>query len=75
MYFSVNTMHKILYEIGMEVWKIVFHSIHSGICSILRNFRSIHSIPWPGCRFYIVIIIATFTPAVVARLKIRKRLI
>ena len=34
MYFSVNTTHKILYEIGMEVWKIVFHFI-------LEIFRSI----------------------------------
>ena len=27
MYFSVNTMREIWYGIGMEVWKIVFHSI------------------------------------------------
>ena len=27
MNFSVNTMHKIQYGIGMEVWKIAFHSI------------------------------------------------
>ena len=33
-YFSVNTMHKIWCEIGMEVWKIVLHFI-------LEIFRSI----------------------------------
>ena len=68
MYFFVNTMHKIYYEIGMEVWKNVFHFI-------LKIFHSIpfwrllystpkflfHSIPCPGCRFYIIIIV-TFYP-------------
>ena len=68
MYFFVNTMHKIYNEIGMEVWKIVFHFI-------LEIFHSIpfwrlpysipkfpfHSIPCPGCRFYIIIIV-TFYP-------------
>ena len=34
-----------------------------------------HSIPCPGCRFYINIIIVTFYPTVVARLKIWKRMI
>ena len=32
-----------------------------------------HSISCPGFRFYIIITIVTFTPTVVARLKIRKR--
>ena len=53
----------------MEVWKIFFHFI-------LQIFHSIpfwhlpysipkfpfHSIPCPGCRFYIVFIIVTFYP-------------
>ena len=64
------------------IWKIDFYSI-------LEIFHSIpywhlshptpkfpfHSIPCPGCRFYIVIITVTFNPTVVARLKTRKRLI
>ena len=64
----------------MEVWKIVFHFI-------LEIFHCIpfwhlpysipkfpfHSIPCPGCRFYIII--ATFYPDGCSRLKIRKRLI
>ena len=72
-YFSVNTMHKVLCEIGMEVWKIVFHFILEIFHSILASsifhtkisvpFHSIfHSIPCPGCRFYIIIIIVTFYP-------------
>ena len=51
---------------------------HSGIFHIpYRNFRSIpfHTMPWFSILQYIVIIIVTFYPMVVARLKIRKRLI
>ena len=57
----------------MEVWKIVFHFILEIFnCIPFRHlpysipkfpFHSIfHSIPCPGCRFYIIIIIATFYP-------------
>ena len=70
----------------MEVWKIVFHFIREIFHSILASsifhseifvpFHSVfHSMPCPGCRFYIIIIVVTFYPTVVARLKIRKRLI
>ena len=47
MYFSVNTMHEIKYGIGMEVWKIVFHSVLQIFHFPHRNFHSIpfHSIP------------------------------
>ena len=37
-YFSVNAMSEIWYGIGMEVWKIVFHSI-------LEIFHSIQTRP------------------------------
>ena len=60
-YFFVNTMHKIQYGIGSEIWKIVFHFILEIFHSIpfwhlhipYRNFCSIsfyfpfHSIPCP----------------------------
>ena len=57
----------------MEIWKIVFHFIFEVFYSILASFifrteisvpfHSIfHSIPCPGCRFIIIIIIATFYP-------------
>ena len=53
---------------------------HSAIFHIpYRNIHSIfHSIPCPGCRFFIIIIIATFYPNGCSQfrsLKIRKRLI
>ena len=50
-------------------WNLPFHSgiFHSEI------FVPFHSIPCPGCRFYIIITIVTFYLTVVARLKIRKR--
>ena len=67
MYFSVNTMHKILYEIGVKVWKIVFHFIleilHSiQASSIFHTDISVpfHSIPCPGRRCYFIMIIVTF---------------
>ena len=76
MYFSVHTMQKIWYEIGMEVWKIVFHFILEIFHSIpfwhlpysiqKFPFHSIlfsipfHTIPCPGCRFYIITIIVAF---------------
>ena len=61
----------------MEVWKIVFHFILEIFHSIpfwhlpysipKFPFHSIfhcifHSIPCPGCRFYIIIVIVTFYP-------------
>ena len=57
----------------MEVWKIVFHFILEIFHSIpfwqrpysipKLPFHSIfNSIPCPGCRFYIIIIIVTFYP-------------
>ena len=59
MYFSLNTMHKILCGIGMEVWKIVFHSMPEIFHSIpfwqlpyskpkFPFHFPFHSIPCPG---------------------------
>ena len=74
MYFSVNTMHKIAYCMKL-VWKygrlssisflkysIPFWYLPYSIPKF--PFHSIfHSIPCPGCRFYIIIIIiVTFYP-------------
>ena len=72
-------MHKIYkYEIGMEVWKIVFHFILEIFHPIpfwhfpysIPNFRihifhisvPFHSLPWLSILQYIVIIIVTFYP-------------
>ena len=75
----------------MKVWRYGRKNLHFILEIFLsipfwhlpyRNFRSIpfhfsfHSIPCPGCRFNIIVIIVhNFTPTVVARLRIRKHLI
>ena len=53
---------------------LLFHSILASSIFHTKISVPFHFIPCPGCRFYIIIIIATFYATVVARLKIRKRL-
>ena len=67
------------------VWKIIFNSILEifysiPFCNLPHSIpkHPFHSIPCPGCRFYITIIIATFYRngcSLFRSLKIRKRLI
>ena len=60
----------------MEVWTIVFHFILEIFHSIpfwhlpYQNFHSLfHSIPCPGCRFYVIIIIVTFYPNICSQVE------